>query len=116
MKIRPIQDRVLVKLDEREEVTPGGIILPDEAKRKPQKGTVVSVGPGELRKTEGPPRFEGMHWPMSVRPGDRVVFSSYAGVDIGEIPEMKGYVLLSDRDIAGVIEQEADAPAVAKKR
>lgn len=107
LNLQMLYNRVLVKLDESSSVTPGGILLPDEAKRKPQRGTVVKVGPGQIydQVRECDPDTGGnrpVYKPMHVKPGDRVLFSSYAGVDIGEIPEMKGYLLLSEQDIAAV--------------
>lgn len=75
MKVRPLGDRVLIKPLEQEEKTPGGIILPDTAKEKPQEGVVVAVGEGRLLGN-------GERCPMGVKVNDVVIFSKYAGVEI----------------------------------
>jgi chaperonin GroES len=75
MKIRPLNDRVLVLRVEKEEKSSGGIIIPDTAKEKPQEGKVVSVGPGKMAD-------DGKRIPLEVKKGDRVLFSKYAGSDI----------------------------------
>jgi len=94
MKIRPLADRV-VGIEE-EEVKKGGIIIPDTAKEKPQKGKVVAVGPG--RKTE-----DGKVIPMDVKEGDVVIFSKYAGTEV-EIDDKK-YLIMREDEILGVIEE-----------
>jgi chaperonin GroES len=75
MKIRPLNDRVLVLRVEKGEKSSGGIIIPDTAKEKPQEGKVVSVGPGKMAD-------DGKRIPLEVKKGDRVLFSKYAGSDI----------------------------------
>jgi len=75
MKVRPLDDRVLVKPMESEEKTEGGIVLPDTAKEKPMKGTVQAVGGGKLLKS-------GTRSPLSVKVGDRVIYGKYSGHDI----------------------------------
>lgn len=95
MKIKPLGDRVLVKRLEAEEKTKGGIVLPDTAKEKPKEGKVVSVGTG--RTTE-----DGKNLPLSVKNGDRILFSSYAGTDIKI--EGEEYLILREEDILGIIE------------
>jgi chaperonin GroES len=75
MKLKPLNDRVLVKRLEMEEKTAGGIIIPDTAKEKPQKGKVVAAGPGKLDE-------DGKEVKMSVKKGDIVLFSKYAGNEI----------------------------------
>jgi chaperonin GroES len=89
MKLTPLHDRVLVKRLEEEEVTAGGIIIPDAAKEKPIKGTVVAAGPG--KKDE----------PMTVKEGDQVLFNKYAGTDI-KIDGVEHLVMRED-DILAVI-------------
>jgi len=74
-KLQPLDDRVVIKPIEREEVSKGGIILPDTAKEKPQEGEVIAVGPGKLTET-------GDRVPMSVRVGDKVLYAKYAGTEI----------------------------------
>ncbi len=74
-KLQPLDDRVVIKPIEREEVSKGGIILPDTAKEKPQEGEVIAVGPGKLTEA-------GDRVPMSVRVGDKVLYAKYAGTEI----------------------------------
>ena len=74
-KIRPLGDKVVVKVSEEEEKTAGGIILPDTARKKPQEGKVVAVGPGKLLD-------DGKRAPMNVKIGDIVVFAKYGGTEI----------------------------------
>ena len=101
MKLRPLGDRVVVKPVEEEERTPGGIVLPDVAKEKPQQGEVAAVGPGELNE-------RGERNPMDVKVGDRVIYSKYAGTEVklGE----EEYLILRQSDILAIVEKEA-APA-----
>jgi chaperonin GroES len=75
MKLRPLDDRVVVEPVEAEERTAGGIVLPDTAKEKPQRGTVVAVGPGKLLDT-------GKRGDLSVSVGDVVIYGKYSGTDI----------------------------------
>jgi len=75
MKIRPLDDRVVVKPLEAEETTAGGIVLPDAAKEKPQRGKVVALGPGRLLES-------GKRAEMSVKKGDEVLFAKYGGTDV----------------------------------
>ncbi len=95
MKIRPLNDRILVKRLEEEEKTAGGIIIPDSAKEKPAEGEVVAVGPGKMN--DG-----GERAPMDVKVGDRVLFSKYGGTDV----KLDGddYLIMREDDILGVIE------------
>jgi chaperonin GroES len=75
VKLQPLGDRIIVRPIQKEEVTKGGIVLPDTAKEKPQEGEVVAVGPGKL--TDDGKRLE-----MEVRAGDRVIYAKYAGMEI----------------------------------
>ena len=75
MKIRPLQDRILVKRVPEEEKTKGGIIIPDTAKEKPQEGVVIAVGNGKILES-------GTKVAMDVKAGDRVLFGKYSGTDI----------------------------------
>jgi len=75
MKLRPLKDRVLVLRIEEQEKTPGGLIIPDTAKEKPQEGKVIAVGPG--RRDEN-----GERLPMTVKAGDRILFSKYGGNEV----------------------------------
>jgi chaperonin GroES len=74
-KLQPLADRLVVKPTQREEVTKGGIILPDTAKEKPQEGEVIAVGPGRMTD-------EGKRIPMDLKAGDRVIYSKYGGSEI----------------------------------
>jgi len=96
MKIRPLADRVVIKRIEEEEVKKGGIIIPDTAKEKPQKGEVVAVGPGRLDE-------KGNRMAMEVKVGDKVLFSKYAGteVKIGD----EEYLVMREDDILCVLEE-----------
>lgn len=96
MKIKPLRDKVLIKVEEEEEKTAGGIYLPDTAKEKPQRGVVVAVGDGKMTD-------EGKLIPISVKVGDRVIFSKYAGTEIKLNGEK--HVILSADDIYAVIEE-----------
>jgi chaperonin GroES len=95
MKLKPLQDRVLVKRLEEEEVTKGGIIIPDTAKEKPIKGVVVAAGPGKSSE-------EGKVIKMSVKKGDNVLFNKYAGTEI-KIDGVEHLVMRED-DILAIIE------------
>jgi chaperonin GroES len=95
MKIRPLNDRILVKRLEGEEKTAGGIIIPDSAKEKPAEGEVVAVGPGKLNDA-------GERIAMDVKVGDRVLFSKYGGTDVKLDGE--DYLIMREDDILGVIE------------
>jgi chaperonin GroES len=75
MKIRPLNDRVLVLRVEEEKKTAGGIIIPDTAKEKPQEGKVVAAGPGKVAD-------DGKRTPLEVKEGDRILFSKWAGTEI----------------------------------
>ena len=100
MKIRPLQDRVIVKRIEEEEKTKGGIIIPDTAKEKPQEGEVVAVGKG--KKTE-----EGKVIPLDVKAGDRILFGKYSGTEIKV--EDQEYLILREEEVLGVIESAKHA-------
>ena len=104
MKLRPLQDRILIKRVEEKETIKGGIIIPDTAKEKPQEGEVVAVGHG--KKTE-----DGKIIPLDVKGGDRVLFGKYSGNDI-KIDEQE-YLILREDEILGVL--EAAKAAAGKK-
>ncbi len=97
MKIRPLNDRVLVIRVEDEQKTKGGIIIPDTAKEKPQKGRVVAVGPGKVGK-------HGKRVPLTVNVGDHVIFSKYAGTDI-KIDDIE-HLVMREEDILAVVASE----------
>jgi chaperonin GroES len=96
MKIRPLADKVLVQRLEAENKTSGGIVLPDTAKEKPQKGKVVSVGDGKVLE-------DGIVRKLQVKKGDTVLFTSYAGTEIKI--EGKEYLIMSESDIMAVVEK-----------
>ena len=96
MKIQPLADKVLVQRLEAENKTAGGIVLPDTAKEKPQKGKVVAVGKGKMLD-------DGTLREMQVKKGDVVLFTSYAGTEIKV--EGKEYLIMSESDIMAVIEK-----------
>ncbi len=92
--VTPLSDRVFVKISEAEERTAGGIILPDNAKEKPQMGEIVAVGPGKRND-------DGSRTEPDVKVGDKVLYSKYAGTDIKLGTDE--YVLLSEKDILAVV-------------
>lgn len=96
MKIKPIGDRVLVEREESESKTAGGIVLPDNAKEKPQRGLVLAVGDGKLTK-------DGSRKPLQVKPGDRVFFTSWAG-DERKADDGKNILLMREEDILAIID------------
>src|SRR5690606_9492331 len=96
LKLKPLGDRVVIMVDESDtEQTAGGIYIPETAREKPQRGTVVAVGPGKMLES-------GKREDMSVKAGDRVLFGKYGGTDIKH--EDKEYKILSERDILGILE------------
>lgn len=96
MKIRPLQDRVIVKRIAEEEKTKGGIIIPDTAKEKPQEGRVIAVGKGKLND-------DGKIIPLDVKVNDRVLFGKYSGAEINI--EGDEHIIMREEDILGVIEK-----------
>jgi chaperonin GroES len=96
MKIRPLQDRVIVKRVEEEEKTKGGIIIPDSAKEKPAEGKVIAVGKGKIGE-------DGKLQPLDVKPGDRILFSKYAGTEVKVDGEET--LIMREDDILGVLEK-----------
>ena len=95
MKVRPLQDRILAKRVEEEETTKGGIIIPDTAKEKPQEGKVIAVGPGKTND-------DGDTIPLSVKKGDKVLFSKYAGTEINI--EGEEHLFIREEDVLAVLE------------
>lgn len=90
IKLQPLGDRVVVQPSQEEEVSKGGIILPDTAKEKPQRGMIIAVGPGKLDE-------EGKRIPMEVKKGDKVIYSKYAGSEIKQ--DDKEVLILRESDI-----------------
>jgi chaperonin GroES len=95
MKIRPLQDRIIVRRVDEEETTKGGIIIPDTAKEKPQEGKVIAVGKGKANE-------EGKLQPLDVKKGDKVLFSKYAGTEINI--EGVEHLIIREDDVLGVVE------------
>ena len=95
MKIRPLQDRILVKRLDQEEKTTGGIIIPETAKEKPQEGKVVAVGKGKLGD-------DGKLIPLDVKKGDRVLFGKYAGSEV--TLEGEEHLILREEDVLGILD------------
>ena len=89
-KLEPLGDRVVVRPRSKEEVTKGGIVIPDTAKEKPQEGEVVAVGPGKMTE-------DGKRIPLDVKVGDTVVYAKYAGTEIKEDGEE--LIILRESDI-----------------
>ncbi|MBI5605965.1 MAG: co-chaperone GroES [Deltaproteobacteria bacterium] len=95
MKIRPLHDRVIVQRIQEEEVTKGGIIIPDTAKEKPQEGKVIAAGPGKVLEN-------GTKLTLDVKVGDKILFGKYSGTEIKI--EGEEYLMMREDDILGVIE------------
>ena len=95
MKLKPLNDRVIVTREEKEQKTAGGIIIPDTAKEKPQEGKIVAAGPGKLDD-------KGKRIPLEVKKGDRILFSKYAGTEI-KIDGVE-HVFMKEDDILAVID------------
>ena len=96
MKIRPLQDRIIVKRIEEEEKSKGGIIIPDTAKEKPQEGKVVAVGKGKFND-------DGKITPLDVKVNDRVLFGKYSGSEINI--DGDEHLIMREDDVLGVIEK-----------
>ena len=94
MKIRPLQDRVIVERVDAEEKSAGGIIIPDTAKEKPQEGKIIAVGKGKRKE-------DGGLIPPDIKAGDRILFSKYAGSDV--TLDGKEYIIMREDDILGVL-------------
>ena len=97
MKLQPLGERVVVEREESKGTTAGGIVLPDTAKDKPQKGTVVAVGDGRVAK-------DGKRRPLQVKIGDSVIFTSYAGEEF-KIENDKKVLLMREDDILAIVDQ-----------
>ncbi len=95
MSIKPLSDRILVKAFEEDEVMKGGIIIPDTAKEKPQKGEVVETGPGRLNDSTGD------RLPLEVSKGDQVLYGKYSGSEV--TIEDEKYIILRESDILAVL-------------
>jgi chaperonin GroES len=96
MKVKPLNDRVLVKRTEEMQMTKGGIYIPDTAKEKPIEGKIIAVGPGKMSD-------QGQRMTLQVKEGDRVLFSKYAGTEIKI--EGEEYLMMREDDILAIIEE-----------
>lgn len=96
MKIRPLQDRIIVKRLEEEDTTKGGIIIPDTAKEKPSEGLVIAIGKGKVLEN-------GKQLPLEVKKNDRILFGKYSGTDIKI--EDEEYLIMREDDVLGVIQK-----------
>ena len=93
VSIKPLEDRIVVKSSEAEQMTASGLVIPDTAKEKPQEGEVLAVGPG---------RFEdGQRLPLDIQVGDKVIYSKYGGTEVKY--DGQEYLLLSARDVLAVV-------------
>ncbi len=94
MNVKPLADRIVVKPLEAEEKTKGGIIIPDNAKEKPQKGEVVAVGPGKIAD-------DGKKITMELKPGDKVLYGKYSGTEV--TVDGQEYLIVKESDVLAVI-------------
>ena len=96
MNLKPLGDRLVVKVLHNDEQTEGGIVLPDTAKEKPTEGEVIAVGTGKVLEN-------GQKLPLEVKVGDRIIFSKYAGTEV----KLDGdeYVIFSERDVLAIIDK-----------
>lgn len=97
MKLRPLGDRIVVRRSDAQEKTAGGILLPDGAKEKPQKGTVLAVGAGRLLKN-------GTRRPLQVKEGDTILFTAWAGDEFREQSNSSAILLMREDDVLAVLE------------
>ena len=96
MKLKPLDDRIIIKQSDAEEKSAGGILLPDSAQEKPQVGKVVATGPGKLLD-------DGKRSQMSVKKKDEVLYAKYSGSDVEVDGEQ--YVILRESDVLGIVEK-----------
>jgi chaperonin GroES len=94
MKVKPLGDRIVVRREEAEETTTGGIVLPDSAKNKPQRGTILAVGPGRMLK-------DGSRRPLQVKEGDKVLFTTWAGDEFKGRSTTDNILLMREELITG---------------
>src|SRR2546421_12828246 len=98
MNIRPLSDRIVVRRFEAEEKTAGGILLPDNARDKPQKGKILAVGPGKLLK-------DGTRRPLQVKEGDTVLFTTWAGDEFRAHERRQNVLLMREEDVLAVLDE-----------
>ena len=97
MRVRPLGDRIIVRREESSEKSAGGIVLPDNAKQKPQRGTVLAVGPGKMLK-------DGKRRPLQVREGDRVIFTAWAGDEYKDRGSKDVILIMHEEDVMAIVE------------
>src|SRR5437588_12844164 len=97
MKLKPLGDRIIVRRTDSAEKSRGGVYLPDNAKEKPQRGTVLAVGPGKMLK-------DGTRRPLQVREGDRVVFTAWAGDEFKEKSTRATILVMHEEDVLAVVD------------
>jgi chaperonin GroES len=107
VKVRPLGDRILVKRLEEEEVIKGGIIIPDTAKEKPQRGEVIAVGLGRMDE-------EGKRLPLDVQVGDNILFGKYAGSEV--TLDDDEYLIMREEDVLAVIEESKPGKKAGQKK
>lgn len=95
MKLKPLDDRIVVKPNEAEERTASGLVIPDTAQEKPQQGTVVAVGPGRWSDDTG------KHSPLDIKVGDTVLYSKYGGTEVTH--EGDDLLILTSRDVLAIV-------------
>jgi chaperonin GroES len=98
MKVRPLSDRIVVQRSEVQEKTSGGILLPDNAREKPQRGKILAVGPGKMLK-------DGSRRPLQVKVGDVVLFTAWAGDEYKEQKTLSNILLMREEDVLAVVEE-----------
>jgi chaperonin GroES len=96
MKVKPLGDRIVVRRDEAEDKTASGILLPDSAKNKPQRGKVLAVGPGKLLK-------DGTRRGLQVKEGDTILFTAWAGDEYKEGPKGSNIMIMREEDVLAVV-------------
>jgi len=104
MSVRPLHDRLLVKRIDEETQAPGGIVIPDTAREKPQKGQIVAAGKGRRLK-------DGTVIPVDVSVGDRIIFGKFAGTDV--VLEGEEYLILREEEVLAVVESAAEGKKAA---
>ena len=97
MKLKPVGDRIIVRRSQAEDKTSGGILLPDAAKNKPQKGKVIAVGPGKLSK-------DGKRRPLQVKEGETILFTAWAGDEFQERGSADNLLVMREEDVMAVVD------------
>jgi chaperonin GroES len=98
MKLKPLGDRIIVRRTEAADKSSGGVIIPDSAKQKPQRGTVLAVGPGKLMK-------DGTRRALQVKEGDRVLFTAWAGDEFRERGAAEAILVMHEEDVLAVLDK-----------